>query len=507
MKNTNLFILALITSAIIINFQCDSRKSTSPINTEKSPITIVSPAKIRSGEYLPIVVHILKDSYEIDTGITGKLQLLTSSVEQENSSVSIKKGAGSLTKKIVADNDINISIKNMSGTRQVMLPDTILKKSYVGTINTTPEAWDERYDRYITGDLIIPAGTELLIKAGTRILLGDKVNILINGTLVVEGTENKPVQFISIDWNFPWGGIEIKQSTAKLKFCFLVNGGADESRVFGHSQSQPVLKADHSEVDLTSCYLIDNVGKALGAHKSRMNLDRCLISRCDTGGEFHYSLMNISYSYILDIPDDNSDFVDDDNDGFYFAGVFSEINEPSKVNNCFIITGKDDAIDHNAARLEINNCRLEGFMHEGVAGSNGNWVKVYNTLVKSCEQGIEAGYGNPKVYVDHCVVVDNDIGFRFGDSYQWGCQGEMIVTNSILYNNGDNVHNFDLKTQAPVDSGIIISYSMTNDLEYNHYPFCITGVPLFDATYHLTTGSPGKGFAKDSTDMGLIRVD
>lgn len=500
MKNLIIIILA------VVLFHCEKNHVSAPAAPNQGMVEFITPYRVKSGEHLPVVALAMNNEFEIDSHITEKFQLQSKIATFENNVISLKKGAGCLTTRLQAEQAFNIFIEKISGEKYITLCDSIPENNYTGTIDHLNEIWDDQFDRHITGDLQVSVGTELRIMAGTRIVLDNHVNIVINGTLSVEGTRQKPVQFVSKHWDSPWGGIEIKNSTATLSYCFFINGGADNNRIFGHSQSQPVLKVDNSETTLSSCYFFDNVGKALGTRNSRLILNNCLISRCDTGGEFHYSVVKIIDSYVLDIPNDDGIFVDDDNDGLYFADVIPDTDEPSHVENCFIITGKDDAIDHNKARLEINNCWLEDFMHEGVAGSNGNWVSIFNTVVKNCEQGIEAGYGSPNVFVDHCVLVDNDVGLRFGDSYNWGCTGRMIVENTIVFNNKDNIYNFDLKTQSPVDSGIVISYSMTNDPEYDHYPFCITGVPEFDEDYYLTSDSPGKGMGKDGTDMGRIRV-
>jgi len=244
----------------------------------------------------------------------------------------------------------------------------------------------------------------------------------------------------------------------------------------------------------------------LGSHSSFISISGCVVSRCDTGGEFAVSTVNINNSYIIDIPNNDGTFQDDDNDGFYFNGAHPS-GEPSIIENSFFITGKDDAIDHNAGKLEIKNCWIENFAHEGIACSNSNWVNISNTLIKNCEQGIEAGYGTPDVTVDHCVMIDNEVGLRFGDGYDWGCNGSLRVTNSITYDNGDNIKNYDFLTGGPVEDGILISYSITNDEEYNNYQGCLTGVPLFDENYQLLPESPGIRKANDQTDIGLFSTD
>lgn len=354
-------------------------------------------------------------------------------------------------------------------------------------------------------NLIVERGTKLIIEKGTVIILAAGVNLSVFGELEILGTIDQPVLFTSNSSSIDWGGIKIINSVASASNVLISCGGGNEIDVFGHSDSQPVIYLENSECIFDYLYLTDNPGKGLGTKESKLSMNNGLISRCDTGGEFHQSLINLDHVYIAEIPNNDGIFVDDDNDGFYFFDVHNS-GIPSTVKNCVFINGKDDGIDHNNAILEVSYCWIEGFDHEGIACSNGNTISIFNSVISGCEQGIEAGYGKPQVYVDHCVLLDNDTGLRFGDSYDWGCSGQMNVLNSILYNNHDNILNFDLLTQAPVDSGIAISYSMTNDVDYDSSPFCISGIPIFDSDYFLLADSPGKGEGTNGSDMGLVKT-
>jgi hypothetical protein len=499
-------VLALLFFATLMqHIRCSSEDNVlTPDISYGGRVEIIAPARMKSGEYLPVVVQALTSDGSVDVEVTSSLRLVSAAMDLSGASIRLKKGMGSFSRRIDTQGNFRISVDDAIGEKVVQGFADIAAKSYEGTLVPAREVWDASFDRHIVDDLVVPVGSELLIEAGTRILLHGRVNIVVEGTLSVEGSKEQPVVFISRVWDEPWGGVEVRDADARFSYAFFVNGGADDARVFGHSASQPVLMARNAAVELQHCYFLDNPGKALGAHTSRVNIDQCLISRCDTGGEFHSSLVHISSSFVLDIPNDDGIFVDDDNDGFYFLLVYPGSDEPSRVEDTYIITGKDDAIDHNGAKLEINGCWLEGFMHEGVAGSNTNWVRVFNTVVRGCEQGIEAGYGEPTVEVDHCVVVDNGVGLRFGDSYDTGSRGKMVVTNTVLFNNGDNIYNHDLQVQAAVEGGITTRYSMTNDLDFDSSPFCITGVPRFDAGFRLLSGSPGAEMGSDGIDMGLF---
>jgi hypothetical protein len=78
----------------------------------------------------------------------------------------------------------------------------------------------------------------------------------------------------------------------------------------------------------------------------------------------------------------------------------------------------------------------------------------------------------------------------------------MKVTNSVIYNNGDNIRNYLNSTHAALPGAIDISYTMTNDPDYDNSPNCITGIPQFDELYYLLPGSPGINIGMNGSNMG-----
>lgn len=459
---------------------------------------------VKSVDIISIVVRVKNDDQSINSSVNGNFKVLSSSANLENDSIKIVKGVGSLTSEIHASEDFVITIESFSGQKTVSV-DNDTPISFVSgeiEINTT---WTADTIVFINEDLIVSQNTTLTIEQGCRVIWGEKVNLFVNGELVITGSIQSPVFFQPATTDLPWGGILLANAAfSNIEYCFFVNGGDNEDYIFGHSNSQPVILIENASLEISNAFFIDNPGKAFGSSNSQIEINKCVISRCDTGGEYMSSLVSISDSYYLDIPNGDGVSMDDDNDASYFNGVYPNATQPSVVDNCVFVTGKDDAIDHNGANLEIRNCWIDGFDNEGIAASNANNIFIYNTLIKNCEQGIEAGYGNPNVIVDHCTMINNDVGLRFGDWYNWGCEGHILATNSILYNNTDNVFNFDVLTQGPVADAIDISYSMTNDTEYDDYPNCITGIPLFDDDYTILPGSPGVGLALDGSNLGLI---
>jgi len=458
-------------------------------NAKNNSVEIISMSKVKSGEFFPVVFRILNENENTDWTFTGQKSVISGEAVFSSEKVSIKKGVGSVAGQIIAEEDFNITLQDFDIQKQISVISDISTEEHAGIIDTSLE-WQDNKDYYITGDLTIPAGKSLTIKQGIRVFFAEKANLFVYGKLIVQGTKENPVLFSAINQEKPWGGVIVKSEDqiSTFNYCFLINGGADEEQNYGHSNSQPLVMIDHAEVILNDCFLIDNIGKGIGANKGIITISSSLISRCDTGGQIDRSAMTMTKTHILDIPNDDHIFIDDDNDGFYFSGNTEAEDNFSVLDSCVVMTTKDDGIDHNGAKLTVKNSWIEDCTHEGVACSNENYARISNTVVKGCEQGIEAGYGKPDVFVDHCVLLENKVGLRFGDNYDWGPSRGTITTKN---------------SKTAVTDAIDISYTMTNDTDYDEFPNCFTATPEFDTDMYILPGTPGYGAANDGSNIGL----
>ncbi len=459
----------------------------------------LAPATFVPGTVFPLAVE-ARDNGAIDLFHSEQITLSISGGTMDNSLIEIKKARGMA--RIVAGSDDTLRITGQ-GMALSLAPNPDQPILHSGTIAES-EIWPSGTVHHIISELAVDAGDTLTIESGCWVLLDSAVNITVDGNLAVHGTSQEPVVFVQSDTAFGWGGIIADAGTVNLNYALLTGGGADQAHAYLHSNSQATVKSNGGTVTLDRCFIFDCPGKGIGAEDGVFTFSDGAISRCDMGGEFASSHVRVRGSHILDIPNDDGLFQDDDNDGLYISGVHATITDASMIDSCVFIAGKDDGIDHNGAVLEVHSSWIEGFEHEGVAASNSNSVLVYNTLVKDCEQGIEAGYGSPSVTVDHCLLMGNDYGLRFGDWYDWGCSGSVVCTNSIMHLNGDNIHNFDVLTNGPIAGAMDVTYSMTNDSEYDSGDGCLSGSPSLSSAYLLQNGSPGIGAGNDGLDMGLI---
>ena len=459
-------------------------------------LTTIAPSSFIPGKSFLFAVEV--ENAGLDLFYSGNVSANSIGGQIENNAIAIRKGRAMVS--VETDGGTALDISTSSLTLQPSANQSTFEYHSGSTSGNL--LFETGSIHLIEGDLNVSQGDTLIIEAGCWVLLDEDVNISVEGHLQVEGTHSDPVAFTS-NSSAAWGGITFGNGTGSFNFCLMSNGGGDDSQWFGHSDSQPVIRTNGGEVNINRTFIFDCEGKALAAFNGRLVFSNGGISRCDTGGEFGNSFVGIRRSHVMEIPDADGLLEDDDNDGLYFFGANAD-SEPNVVDSCVFILGEDDGIDHNGAILQVLNTWIEGFANEGIATSNENSVYIYNSLFKNCEQGIEAGYGSPTVTVDHCVMVENDYGLRFGDWYNWGCNGTITCTNSIMVNNTDNVYNFDVLSNGPVTGALSVTYSIPTDSEYDAATGNVSGSPVFDSSYQLLPGSPGIAAASDGTNMGLI---
>ena len=469
-------------------------------------ISLIAPAVVLADRPFPVVVRVTVDgepAFQLTT------PAVVSSDGTEAATLALYRGTGS-AEVVTPTGSVTLAIEVASGKTERTVtgvapnPD----RELAGELAGDELVWGPDEVMHITDDVSVAAGSTLTIHAGTTVLLDAKVNLLVDGEIVGEGTPAAPLYFAPWDADKPWGGLRVADGSGTFSYTFFTHGGGDGSKVFGHSGSQAVLFVEEGSLDLDNVFILDNVGKGLGSQLATMTVTDSVISRCDTGGELKKTLVGFHRTWFLEMPSADGEPVDDDNDCIYLhnppPGLAAD--EPSAtLTECVFAVGKDDGIDHNGSRIRVLDSFIEEFHHEGIACSKDNWVEVTNTLVRGCQQGIEAGYGSPQVTVDHCTIVENEVGFRLGDSYERVVSGSLTVTNSIaVQNSNGNVWNFSRRDQGPLLDHVNISNSLVDSPEWDSTNENLPGLPAFDSTWHLLPGSIGVGAASDGLDVGIL---
>jgi hypothetical protein len=188
--------------------------------------------------------------------------------------------------------------------------------------------------------------------------------------------------------------------------------------------------------------MTDHVGQIFYPTNATLILDDILVQRVKTGGQVNFTDLTIRNSFFTDFPDDSYIFRDSDNDALYLNA------SDAVIDNTMFMFAKDDGLDSGAdygGEITVTNCRFEACFHEGAALSSSNQVVKKHTfsgcVFTNCGQGVELGYSSPNhnVLADNCMFLNNGIGIRYGDNYDWSAvNGKMLIKNSFsLYNDKD----------------------------------------------------------------------
>ncbi len=355
----------------------------------------------------------------------------------------LKRGIGSIN--LLPDNSTN-SISFYFNNRTVILPVELEEPAwiYLDEIIDSSIVINQGSRIYINKNTAITNGVSVQVEAGTVIAVAEGINIINNGSLVINGTDENPVIFTCINPESFWGGIICEESGSEIIVdgaIFCQSGYHNTGDyVYGHAQRQALFYMRNSTLEIANSYIIDNIGQIFYPVSCNLYIDNILIQRAKTGGQVNHSYISINNSVFTDFPDDLYNYIDEDNDAFYINASDADIQ------NSVFMYARDDGIDSGGdagGRINIKNCRFEAIFHEGMALSSKNSVEkehnINNCTFTNCGQGVELGFSSPNhiVNIDSCNFNFNNIGIRYGDNYNSPVEGMMIVRNSYSINNYD----------------------------------------------------------------------
>jgi hypothetical protein len=252
----------------------------------------------------------------------------------------------------------------------------------------------------------------------------------------------------------PWGGFVMRQVTGEIVGTGVIfTGSGAEPNWFGsngnpgsHRKEQALFFVGNNQritlTDSAAIYMAGQLGHSVSG--GIYNFTRFLMQRATTGGEFTGAAFTMNDCALIECPDDTANFVDGDNDAIYI------VNGNHGFTNTLFGWTKDDGVDSGgsgAGILHFSNCWFEATFHEGnsLSGNNKD-VYHWNDVFIGCGQGLEAGYDGPHGYMIGCLAVNNVVGGRFGDNYDWTYTGSITISNSILIHNYHDVWGMNWQT-------------------------------------------------------------
>jgi PKD repeat protein len=150
--------------------------------------------------------------------------------------------------------DITLTITNSSGSQSVTMEDYIVITDGSAISGSVNGMWDASHNPYIiTGDMDIPAGSQLLINSDVEIKVENEAQINVFGNLTAAGTGE---DMIMIGSNSSWKGLRFRNAEGanSLQYCSIT--GATDAAIYIENDS---------EVLVQNCVLKGNSSSAKGA--------------------------------------------------------------------------------------------------------------------------------------------------------------------------------------------------------------------------------------------------
>ena len=295
---------------------------------------------------------------------------------------------------------------------------TTVPQSVSGTLPSGETVWSGLVK--VTGDLTVPANGTLRLSAGTVVLLDGNatpgsstgVDLIINGSLLSEGTATQPVTLTCSDNANRWGELLFNNTVAPslLQHTLITRGGRSPGR--GHTGKGPLIRLAGSQLTLEDCALGDSPAKAFyTSGTGSLTLRRSLIARTITGPELEdgCSLL-IEDSNIQEILPNSRESdapVPDDEDCLY---VHNTTGLPIIVRRSVLARCGDDIFDGLGGPLTVEDSILREGWDKGMSLLNNN-LTITRTLIVDCDKAIvpkSSSVATRTVLADHVTIISED---------------------------------------------------------------------------------------------------
>ncbi|MBK8944155.1 MAG: CotH kinase family protein [Ignavibacteriae bacterium] len=316
--------------------------------------------------------------------------------------------------------------------------------------NTTLSFTNSPY--YALGNIKVDSNVTLTIESGAEILMPENSKILLNGCLLINGTEENPVIIKTNESSNNWGALCIVNSTDSSIIKNLKIIGATKG--FDNSRDRAAISTYNSNVYLEGI-TVENVQAPIFSQYGNITIKN---SKLNT--EYSGDLINIKKANFALV--ENCELIGNDqfdSDGIDYDEINSGIIRNNKIYNIYGFNS--DAIDlgEGAKNILIENNIIFNVNDKGVSIGNSSSGIIKRNVIANCGMGIGIKDHNSYGYSLNNTFYGNQYAVACFEKNIGEGGGNADVINCILA---------DSKTSAIlIDelSNINISYSLSNTEE------------------------------------------
>lgn len=340
--------------------------------------------------------------------------------------------------------------------------------------NTTLSLKNSPY--FATGDVIINA--KVKIEDGVEIYMPDKANIIVNGKLIINGSEENPVRILSnTDENAriefhndydksEWGAICFEESKGKSKLSNVILENASLN------SSSPQYKAAISAYK-SNVYL-SNVTENDAVQPFYSEYGKIHISNCTFSSESVCDLINIKYASRAKVENcnlkGNNSF---DTDAIDYDGISKGSIEKNNIFGFFGFNSDGIDIGEEAHNIIIKNNFINNCNDKGISVGQASSAVIENNIIVNCGNGVGIKDKDSYAYIENTTFYNNDIDVACFEKNIGKGGGRAKVRNTIF----SNTHNLPVFVDSLSEIEIMNSISNTDSLDGDNN---IYGRPIFE---------------------------
>ncbi|MGY8686732.1 MAG: hypothetical protein ACKVHP_03190, partial [Verrucomicrobiales bacterium] len=274
--------------------------------------------------------------------------------------------------------------------------------------------------------LTLQPGTLVLIDGNPTPLSVDGIDIDALGTVLANGTAERPITFTATDPSAPWGEIHHENGGDSVYRYVNVTRAGHAPRG-GHTSTGPAFNIDDTAVMLEHVAVSDIAGKIMETNGSDVSIDSCHFSRAAMGPETSNTSVLVRDTTITEMLGQyREDGITDDNDGIYLHRA--KAGTSLDVQGLVVAVTDDDGFDTLTADVEIRESIFRDCADKGVS-INSESAVLKRCLMVGNVYGVQgkSEFNTVSLSLDHCTLAKNQTSVLIA-----GNPESISIRNSIL---------------------------------------------------------------------------
>ncbi|MCP5064174.1 MAG: T9SS type A sorting domain-containing protein [Ignavibacteriae bacterium] len=331
---------------------------------------------------------------------------------------------------------------------------------------------------YANGDVIVKSSTTLTVEEGVEIIMPPGSNIIVEGNIILNGTENNPIQ-IKENQKYgytTWGTIFIKNATDSSLINHVYISGAtngnDEINQIG------ALSILNSKVTISNT-TIENVSFPIFAQNSSVVVRNCNLSSNTTSDLINIKNSDFALIENCELRGNNSVDVD----AIDYDNIKNGIIRGNRIYNFFGINSDGIDLGEGSSNILIEDNLIYNCYDKGISVGQASTASIKHNIIVNCTQGVGIKDFSSYAEVNQNTFYGCDYGIACFEKNIGAGGGTASVVNTIFY-------------QSKVSPVLVDAYS-TLTASYSIYDIKqLEGIgnkkedPLFANNFSLMNNSP-----------------